>query len=143
MILESVRYYVRYASFCIFRSPEIVSVFKGVRHFCFRLTDKFSRLFPPPSHSHLLSPRYTRLCRLVALGGFGFAKIIVNCFCLPTRCDRFAYPHEVIGELACKRQVRVSSTEIILRCSKSSYQLFNCIQKLFEYSTLLWHIIKT
>ena len=29
-------------------------------------------------------------------------------------------------KLACKRQVRVSSSEIFLRCSKSSYQLFNC-----------------
>ena len=32
--------------------------------------------------------RKARLCRLVALGDFGFAKIIINCFCLPTRCDR-------------------------------------------------------
>ena len=29
-------------------------------------------------------------------------------------------------KLACKQQVRASSSEIILRCSKSSYQLFNC-----------------
>ena len=44
MILESVRYYVRYASFYIFRSPEIVSEIKGFRLICVRLTDKFSRL---------------------------------------------------------------------------------------------------
>ena len=29
-------------------------------------------------------------------------------------------------KLACKQRVRVSSTEIILRCSKSSYRLLNC-----------------
>ena len=55
MILESVRYYVRYASFCNFRSPEIVSVFKRFRHFCFRLTDKFSR---PPRCDHFDKPAY-------------------------------------------------------------------------------------
>ena len=55
MILESVRYYVRYASFCNFRSPEIVSEIKGFRHFCFRLTDKFSR---PPRCDHFDKPAY-------------------------------------------------------------------------------------
>ena len=55
MILESVRYYVRFASSCIFWSPEIVSVFKGFRHFCFRLTDKFSR---PPRCDRFDIPAY-------------------------------------------------------------------------------------
>ena len=55
MILESVRYYVRYASFCNFRSPEIVSVFKGFRGFIDRLTDKFSR---PPRCDHFDKPAY-------------------------------------------------------------------------------------
>ena len=42
-VLSFVRYYVRCASFCDFCSVEIASVFKGFRHFCVRLTDKFSR----------------------------------------------------------------------------------------------------
>ena len=45
----------------------------------------------PPLHRRIVAAyrlRKTRLCRLVALGGFGFAKIIINCFCSPTHCDR-------------------------------------------------------
>ena len=30
----------------------------------------------PPSHGRRLSPRYTRLCRLPALGGFAFGKFV-------------------------------------------------------------------
>ena len=55
MILESVRYYVRCASFCNFRSREIVSIFKGVRGFIDRLTDKFSR---PPRCDRFDIPAY-------------------------------------------------------------------------------------
>ena len=45
----------------------------------------------PPLHRRIVAAyrlRKTRLCRLVAPGGFGFAKIIINCFCSPTHCDR-------------------------------------------------------
>ena len=45
----------------------------------------------PPLHRRIVATyrlRKPRLCRLVALGGFGFAKIIINCFCSPTHCDR-------------------------------------------------------
>ena len=55
MILESVRYYVRCATFGDFCSGEIVSVFKGVREFIVRLTDKFSR---PPRCDHFDKPAY-------------------------------------------------------------------------------------
>ena len=44
----------------------------------------------PPLHRRIVAAyrlRKSRLCRLVALGGFGFAKIIINCFCSPTHCD--------------------------------------------------------
>ena len=47
--------------------------------------------YSDPLHRRIVAAyrlRKTRLCRLVAPGGFGFAKIIINCFCLPTRCDR-------------------------------------------------------
>ena len=39
---------------------------------------------PPPSHSRLSSPRYTRLAILLALGGFASSKTIFNRFCLAT-----------------------------------------------------------
>ena len=39
---------------------------------------------PPPSHSRLPSPRYTRLGTLLALGGFASEKTIFNRFLLAT-----------------------------------------------------------
>ena len=43
-------------------------------------------------------------------------------------------------KLACKQRVRVSSTEIILRCSKSSYQLFNYYMVWFTTPDICSHL---
>ena len=116
MILESVRYYVRCASFCIFRSPEIVSVFKGFRLLRDRLTDKFSR---PPRYDRFDIPAYI------------WCGLLHHIYAVLFRSGSWNSFHESAShtprrrvKLACKRWVRVSSTEIFLRCSKSSYQLF-------------------
>ena len=138
MILESVRYYVRCASFCIFRSPEIVSVFKGVRHFCFRLTDKFSR---PPRCDHFDIPAYHNArCRIMISRESlcGSKKFI---FQNPLRIPHATVSSSLVnGKCGYLRQSRNISITMQI-CT--IIQLLNYIQKFFEYSTLFLHIIKT
>ena len=89
MILESVIYYVRCASFCNFWTSEIISVFKGFRLLCFRLTDKFSRHCPPPSHSRWRSSAQASTLPTPCLGRFRRAqKRRLEVFGLATRCSR-------------------------------------------------------
>ena len=49
---------------------------------------------PPPSHSRCLSPRYTRLCQLLALGGFTRRKQLSIIFNFATQHVAIKEPHE-------------------------------------------------
>ena len=124
MILESVRYYVRYASFGDFCSGEIVSEIKGFRIICDRLTDKFSRHCPPPSHSRWRSSAQASTLPTPCLGRFRrVQKRRLEVFGLATRCSR-SKAFELDFDRICDTHIFSQSAYTISASTNIEYHIF-------------------